>query len=509
MKNNINDTKLMFEQKNLPTIPQNPIDISKFLNQQVSILNVEKSLLNCKNISVSNYKIMFEYIQKHAEIILDAELILADVFKNMANNQTTQIKNTKTKAQKIYGQYGLTKAQYIQIQRLNEDSVNKAKEIAKKEARFVNRSDALRLVQKKHKEENTKVFNTIGVYETSYLPTHNKDIIENPINYCVLFANVGIGECYLEENGFHAMVANEYLPERAKWYKELYPNCNVIQGDINYKIDEIIEAYQKTNCQMLLTSPPCQTFSLAGKRDFSDPRTNLFIPTLKIIEKVMPKYIVIENVKEFLNASPEELKGILGKQSIGSYVKQKLESLGYIVNVDVCDCADYGTAQSRKRAIFFASLKGLWKFPKKDKYRIALFEVIGDLPSLEAGEKSDIHPLHYAPTLPECQVNFLRHTPSGCSAHANKDEWKPVNVDGSKSNAKHDRSFARKDWAKPSSTITSEFRILCNLLINSFLVVGVFLYQRRLQNIPFSFIIDENQSVILSISFTYILFCEK
>lgn len=50
----------------------------------------------------------------------------------------------------------------------------------------------------------------------------------------------------------------------------------------------------------------------------------------------------------------------------------------------------------------------------------------------------------------------MRHTPTGCSAHNNKQKWKQVNVDGSKSNAKHEQSFARKDWNKPSSTITSD-----------------------------------------------------
>lgn len=134
---------------------------------------------------------------------------------------------------------------------------------------------------------------------------------------------------------------------------------------------------------MLLVSPPCQTFTVAGKRDFTDKRTCLFLTTLEIIEKIKPEYVVIENVKEFLNARPINLKHILGDKSIGDFICDKLKSWGYTVNVDICNAADYGTAQLRERAIFLASLNGLWKFPKKDKFCIPLFEVIGDLPSLE------------------------------------------------------------------------------------------------------------------------------
>lgn len=336
----------------------------------------------------------------------------------------------------------------------NNYKINTAKDY---EGRIVTRNDAINIIKEKHKKENNvECEHNNGTYETVDIPTHNPARISDPINYGVLFANVGIGEYYLEENGFHAAVASELLSERAKWYGELHPNCKVIQGDINEKKDEFIKQFKESGCKMLLASPPCQTFTVAGKRDFTDKRTCLFLTTLEIIEKTKPEYVVIENVKEFLNARPIDLKHILGNKPIGDYIYEKLEALGYTVNVDICNAADYGTAQSRERAIFLASLKGLWKFPKKDKFRIPLFEVIGDLPSLEAGEKSDMHPLHYAPTLSQCQIDFLRHTPTGCSAHNNIDAWKPVNTNGSKSNAKHEQSFARKDWNKPSSTITSD-----------------------------------------------------
>lgn len=454
MRYSSNNKLIIFNSNTLPSILTNPKEINDFIKEQNNILNIEKSMLNSQNISSENYNKLFEHTQKHAELILDAELILAEKFKNINTQQGSKTANTK---EKIINGWGFSKKQYINMQNLTDENVKEAKKIARNEGKIVVQNDALKILKDEHKAKNNVEFTQqSGIYETIDLPTHNPERIANPINYCVLFANVGIGEYYLEKNGFHAAVANEYLPERAKWYKELYPNCNVIVGDINEKVDEIVDAYKEAGCRMLLASPPCQTFTNAGKRDFTDKRTSLFIPTLEIIKRARPEYIVIENVKEFLTASPENLKDVIGNKSIGDYICDKLKSLGYTVNVDVCNAADYGTAQSRERAIFLASLNGLWKFPKKDKFRIPLFEVIGDWPSIEAGEKSTIHPLHYAPTLPQCQIDFLRHTPSGCSAHNNKGKWKPVNIDGSKSQAKHEQSFTRKDWGKPSSTITSD-----------------------------------------------------
>ena len=167
---------------------------------------------------------------------------------------------------------------------------------------------------------------------------------------------------------------------------------------------------------------------------------------------------MIENVPDFLNAKPKQLKELLGDLTIGEYIKQELENMGYVVNIGVYSAADYGTAQDRQRAIILAAKKelGLWKFPKKDKFRKLLFEAIGDLPSLEPGQQDPERPMHYALDLPACQIEFLKHTPTASSAWKNKKEYQPVNVDGSESCAQFKASFSRKDWNKPSNTVLTD-----------------------------------------------------
>ena len=52
------------------------------------------------------------------------------------------------------------------------------------------------------------------------------------MNGVSLFANVGIAETYIKKHNINIVVANELLENRAKFYKQMHPNCNMIQGDI-------------------------------------------------------------------------------------------------------------------------------------------------------------------------------------------------------------------------------------------------------------------------------------
>ena len=63
------------------------------------------------------------------------------------------------------------------------------------------------------------------------------------MNVVSLFANIGIGEAYLKSIGFNVIVANELEPKRANIYKQIYPDTEVVCGDIRERkvIDEIIK----------------------------------------------------------------------------------------------------------------------------------------------------------------------------------------------------------------------------------------------------------------------------
>ena len=117
-----------------------------------------------------------------------------------------------------------------------------------------------------------------------------------------LFSNVGIAEIYLKSLGVDVVLANEILPERVKFYKEVHPSTDIICGDIrsNEIVRKLIKKSKKYKIDFIITTPPCQGMSTAGKKDKKDPRNNLIIYTINLIKKIKPKYVFIENVPQQL-----------------------------------------------------------------------------------------------------------------------------------------------------------------------------------------------------------------
>ena len=163
---------------------------------------------------------------------------------------------------------------------------------------------------------------------------------------------------------------------------------------------------------VMIGGPPCQGFSQLRRNEhrkegkivkFSgysqlahDPRNDLVLRYLEVAEALRPKFLVIENVPQMLNHG---FDGRFGKLS--ELVIQMLEKdLGYKVEVDVVNCADYGVPQLRERAIFIASSIGSASLPPKThadpknkklmdsgrKPWVTVAEAISDLPSPTLGK---------------------------------------------------------------------------------------------------------------------------
>lgn len=464
MAQNKNTINSLIKNYTLPAIPNDPEKLAKYrvlADRAISALNL---LLSRNNLTPEIYKLALETNRKNAELMLKSDLRLSYVIKRIKTKQgkRSDIKKStlakdKSKKEIIEQVFGLSVQQAKIISKLTEWSVDKAIQISKEKGVAPTRSLAVSLIKEKERTENNKTYRPIGIYSECEPSKLNYFLrLLNPVNCGSAFTNVGFDEFYLKENGFNNLVSNEFLSERAKWYREIYPHSLMIEGDIREKMDEYIKISKQKNIQLGIFTPPCQTFTVAGKRDFSDTRTTLFLTMLEIIRQIGYRYVLIENVKEYLTASPKALQHILKGKTIVEYIKATLESMGFWVNIDVISAADYGTSQSRQRCIILACNTGLWKFPVKDKFQITVWDAIGHLPSLEPGQDSGI-PYHKdRGDLEPCEINFLRHTPSGKSAWDNAKQYKPCNKDGKPSNAKHKASFSREDKNKPASTLTGD-----------------------------------------------------
>ena len=265
-----------------------------------------------------------------------------------------------------------------------------------------------------------------------------------------LFSSAGIGETYIG-NYINMLVANELLDVRCKLYKHFNPKSKVINGDIKDEkvYNNIIKESISNKINFIYATPPCQSFSKAGKQMINDPRNTLFMYIISIIKIIQPKYIMIENVPEFIklhcNINNEN-------KLVSDVIKTELGH-NYNINYDILNTSDYGVAQDRKRAIILLSHKNVkeWLIPRKFNHKITVFESIGHLPSLESGQSSDIHKWHKAKTHNERHILWMKNTPTGKSAFDNeihypqKDDRK---IKGFKT------CYKRISWDKPSPTIT-------------------------------------------------------
>lgn len=293
------------------------------------------------------------------------------------------------------------------------------------------------------------------------------------MNGLSLFANVGIAETYLKEVGIDVVVANELLEERARFYQDVYPDCNMICGNIQDPMvfDAIYEEAKARNVQFIIATPPCQGMSPAGKKDPMDARNNLITSAVEMVERLLPDFVLIENVMQVLKTKIYyDGEYIL----IPEYLKKRLGKYYNFNDNPVIDSKFFGVPQQRKRAIFLLSKKdrGIhWEFPEKEKNLVTLRDAIGNLPSLDPLIKEE----EYRNIFPEYEakrqaglavskwhcprehvwrnVEVMMHTPEGQSARKNP-VYFPKKKDGSMVGGAL-RTYMRMEWDRPAPTITA------------------------------------------------------
>lgn len=247
-------------------------------------------------------------------------------------------------------------------------------------------------------------------------------------------------------------------------YENNFRHSKLLGKDICKITDNDIDCWKKEfgTIDILLGGPPCQGFSLAGKRDPGDARNELYSYYVNIVSKLRPKVFVMENVR--LLTSMRQKNGTLFINTIINSFK----NCGYEVSVNEINAMDYGVPQSRERVILVGVRRDLNKrfimpHPICDnneqknlfsnyKRVISFRDATGDLPLLESGEISD-DPLHWCVSHPQHVIEWLKDVPEGCSAHDNKDpNLRPPSG--------FNTTYKRILWDEPCSTISTNFSMI-------------------------------------------------
>ncbi|QCL83329.1 DNA cytosine methyltransferase [Agrobacterium pusense] len=226
-------------------------------------------------------------------------------------------------------------------------------------------------------------------------------------------------------------------------------NASVTDVDVKALMGKL--GIRKGELDLLFGGPPCQTFSQIGKKDgLGDERGRLLFAMVDYAKALMPKAIVIENVKGLKSA--RSVDGTPG--GIVMDLTRQLEKLGYLVSSKVLDSSLYGVAQKRQR-LFIVAIKrefGTFEFPAPtvDKHRVTTVgEVISALPAHVRKGMAPLHENHIDVT-PDGDIRRISYVVEGL--HLAKMADAPPEIKG-RLGPKDTTKFLRLSRTKPSNTL--------------------------------------------------------
>jgi DNA (cytosine-5)-methyltransferase 1 len=176
-----------------------------------------------------------------------------------------------------------------------------------------------------------------------------------------LFSGAGGLALGFEQAGFDVLASVEYDPVHAAVHEFNFPLTQIVCGDITRMSSDRVLAAARLGAErhgiewdgtvdVIFGGPPCQGFSLIGKRALDDPRNELVFHFFRMISEIRPRYFVMENV-------PGMTRG--GHSGILAQLVENFEAAGYQVAPHrLLNAADYGVPQDRKRLFLVGALQG-------------------------------------------------------------------------------------------------------------------------------------------------------
>jgi DNA (cytosine-5)-methyltransferase 1 len=198
------------------------------------------------------------------------------------------------------------------------------------------------------------------------------------------FAGCGGSSTGYRMAGFRVLYANEFDEHAQQCYALNKAEYTVLDGR---DIHEVTGADVMDACglaagelDVLDGSPPCQTFSTAGRRRMDDPRSTLFYEYARLVRELRPKVFVAENVSGMV-------KGVA--KGYFKWILAELRACGYIVKVRLLDAQWLGVPQRRQRIIFVGVRNDLAAepaFPSPLPYNYSIRNILPGITAIEEGD---------------------------------------------------------------------------------------------------------------------------
>lgn len=164
--------------------------------------------------------------------------------------------------------------------------------------------------------------------------------------------------------GFKHVALVEYEAEYCDVLRQNMPDWNVICADVH---DFDGTKYKGTD--LLAGGVPCPPFSVASKQLGKDDERDLFPEAIRLISEMMPKAVLLENVKGFLEPKFTEYR---------KHIIESIDDLGYKVSVKLLNACDYGVPQLRPRVVIVGirnDIETEFSYPKPQSEHI---KTVGD-----------------------------------------------------------------------------------------------------------------------------------
>lgn len=238
-----------------------------------------------------------------------------------------------------------------------------------------------------------------------------------------------------------------------------YFNHKAIYADINKLLAEDILAsngLKRGDLFLFAGGPPCQGFSVQRIGQDNDERNNLIFSYVKMVDKLLPKFILMENVPG--------IQGNRGKSMLNQAISM-LENLGYAISKKVLDAEDYGVPQRRRRVFVVGVRKNIYhkpfEFPDPttpEGNRVTVRNAIGNLP--EPPLDGTDHPKithHRRDRLTPMNIRRIQALKPGQGREHLPDELLADCHKLSANKIGHRNVYGRMSWDSVAPTITARF----------------------------------------------------